>query len=68
MVLEQSCLFVFVFRLDVKGEKSLVLKNGFCLFSMFFVLVNFFWKILIFLSIDNANLKYPCSVRCNLSL
>ena len=42
MVLEQSCLFVFVFGLDRKGGKSSVLKNDFCLSSMFFVLVIFF--------------------------
>ena len=68
MVLEQSCLFVFVFGLDGKGGKSSVLKNDFCLSSMFFVLVIFFWKRLIFLLIDNANLRYPFSIRCNLSL
>ena len=55
-------------ELDGKGGKSLALKNGFYLFSTFCVLVNFFWKWLIFLLIDNANLWYPFSIRCNLSL
>lgn len=33
---------MFVFDLDGKGGKSLVLENGFCFFSMSFVLVKIY--------------------------